>query len=152
MTDEERWRAAEALRAGGDDPVLRRRQRRGWILLVTLAVVIIGGLIVVPLLFGPDVVERQRPRIPTWRGGLGLGLLAAGGALNVLAMWRLIRSQRGSGLPPEAVLTRPQRRELIGQLHGRIPVQAERVPLIRDWADRFVQLHATLTFVILGGL
>jgi hypothetical protein len=79
-------------------------------------------------------------------------LLVAGGAVLVVAMWRLTRSQRGSGLPPEAMLTRSQRRELIAQLQARVPVQDERVPLIRDWAHRFVQLHAALNLVMVGGL
>jgi hypothetical protein len=80
---------------------------------------------------------------------LGMVVLGAGVVLEVVGLVVVFRGGRWrrAWRAPTMVLTRRQRRQLLGQVRGRAPADPARLPLARDLAGRLVdQLRLVVVF------
>ncbi|GII25630.1 hypothetical protein [Planosporangium mesophilum] len=122
-----------------DDPAVRRRirqrrRRRVWLAVAVVVLGAVGGF-VFGLVSGPP--HRQATEPPQWAGTLGTSLLLLGLAFEAVGLVYGFRSgqiQRGWKSPVRAFPFR-QRRRMVKQVRGKLPVAAEELPLLRLVAE-----------------
>jgi hypothetical protein len=149
---EVRWAAAQSVLDRAPTSTARHRLRRfkvlTWSFIVGVALLIPAVAVLLVVLFSGAVVPDVEPSSGWVVAGLvvqGVGVLVVVGYL--LVGWRA-GLFRGAWSQPAAVLDRAQRRSLLAQVRGRVPVDARRLPLARAVAERLaIQRYQLLLFV-----
>ena len=142
VDEEARWATALARLADGatptDDRRARRSRRRAWLLVTVLLLAAVAIGVAVGVLSGDE--PEPVPDVARWREVAGL-VLSIAGLLGVIVggvvAWRA-GLWRGLSQWPTVGLTRGQQRLLVRQAQGKVPADAERLPLARALARRLV--------------
>lgn len=142
------WAHAEALLSGTPDAVaerrLRRTRRRRLTVVVALLVVFGALAAAVGLLVAVGRNGSDPPDVPTWQAGIGFALTAAGTLVTLVAVVRQVHGlrRRRAWRSPLLVLNPAQRKDLLGQVRGRAPVDPGRVGLSRELAHHLLHQRA----------
>jgi MFS family permease len=136
----------------GEELLRRARRRRVIWLSVGLAVAGLVGGLVGGLHSGSAHVQRQNPS--TWREVLGLVLLLAGAMVEVVGFVRLYRRGfrrvvRHSWRSPLLALPLRERRRVLRQMRGQLPLEPGDVAVVRGHARR-VDRTRDLQVVLVG--
>jgi hypothetical protein len=149
--DEARWAEAQSLLdrrpTESAEQRLRTARCRRWLLLgVLLLVVGAAGAALGAWLAEPG--SAGAGDVGTWRVVVGFSLSGAGLLAMVVALFLQIRRTRRlrGWRSPLLVLSRAQRKELVGQVRGRISLQPRRLPLARHLAE----LQLIQEFLLIG--
>lgn len=134
-----------------DDPELRatiQRRRRTWIyLLVPVWVVLFTIFNLTTDGLPPSSLDRWLARTPDW---IALATFLVGWVAMIAALVLSLRAAPREAVRrnPYYVLTRPQRRRVIRQIRGTLPVEPHEVPFLRDVARaREAQRFAVVSMV-----
>ncbi len=113
-----------------------RRQRIGALAALLLVSAAVGTAIAV--LFGGGASEAAK--VPAWQQAAGFSIAGAGLVLQLTGVVATVRRTRGlrAWRSPLAVLTTAQRKQLAAQVRGRLPVDAEQLPLARLVAEQLL--------------
>jgi hypothetical protein len=145
--DEKRWAQAESILRGDPTPdaerALRRYKRLLWSIFAVCVVIVIAIGLSVGLLIGRRHHVALHPKVPVALETTGLTLSALGLAAAIIGFVKLMRATdwRSQWRAPALVLNRRQRRRLVQQIRGTVPVEPRRLALARDAADRFLRLR-----------
>ncbi|MDP5182080.1 hypothetical protein QOZ88_05475 [Blastococcus sp. BMG 814] len=148
--DDARWAEAQRVLDGLPSEALEARVRR-WRWLTILLVV---GLLLLSVAFAfavaawagdePPATEDE----PLWREIAALAVAASAlvlVAVGSIVQWRVTR-RLGGLRSPLTVLDRRQRKLLLQELRGTVPVEPEHVPLVRHLAERLAAQQWLLIF------
>lgn len=138
-------RMAEAmtiLETGGDANAQRRaRTRRLVIVTVVVVLTVISATIGVLLArhtHGHPGQRHHREQVALWHKVTGLTMSTAGLTVNLVGLVRWRRSGRWATAwrTPLLALTGRQRRDLLRQVRGQVPLDPDRLPFLTDLARR----------------
>ncbi|SDM09338.1 hypothetical protein SAMN05660642_01633 [Geodermatophilus siccatus] len=135
-----RWAEAQALLSGGPDAAAEQRLRRTLrrrVLAVLGATLGAGVLVWLVVLLAADGGESSSPGVPLRQVVTGFALATVGLVVAGVAVVRQVRAVRRRRVRngPLFVLAVSQRRELLAQVRGRVPVDPARVGLARRTAE-----------------
>ena len=150
-TDEDRWADAQSILdrtpTESAEQRIRRTRRRMLLLLIAVGVgtgAVVGGVTVL-VYTGTDAFETS-DAVPTWQRSTGLAVSGLAICVLVAACVLIFRTNRrhGGWRSPMTVLNGRQRRELLAQVRGRVPIEAARVPVARYLAELLLSRRSVL--------
>ena len=150
-SDEERWVEAQSILDRAPTDSAQQRLRRGrrtavlWGLALLLMVAACVAVLTVTLHDSTTVYETSDD-VPTWQAVSGLVISGLALLLMIATFVLMVRANRrlGTWRNPRLALSHGQRKELLAQVRGWTPAQAERVPLARYTAELLVSRRPVL--------
>ena len=141
-TEQARWAEAQSIvdRTPTESAEERIRRSRRLTVLLVLAVSAVTGAGAAALavwLFGNTDALTPSDAVPTWQAIVGFVLSGVALVVMLATVAVQFRNNRRLGVwrSPLYALTRRQRKELLAQVRGQVPIEAARVPLARHLAE-----------------
>jgi MFS family permease len=150
--DEKRWAQAESILRDAPtldaEQAIRRRRRAAWVLVAALIVLGLAIGLFAALLLGRH--HRAVHEVAAGQEITGLVVIVLGLAVELAGLVLQVRAGNWGARwrAPTSVLTRAQKRALLKQVRGRIPLDPRRLALARDLATRLTRQRGSLVIMI----